>query len=66
MPSPTENAATETVDAIRLAVTSTALDHEILDVIRAILADGPATQPKDTRSVSRFLRAVKRTRRNRP
>jgi hypothetical protein len=58
---PEENAR-EVVDAIRLALEAAANDKTAVRVIRVILADGPPPQPRDTASVKRLLRAVKRTR----
>jgi hypothetical protein len=61
-----EALAREALDAIRLAIEAAADDDRAaVIVIRTILADGPPPQPNDTGSVSRLLRAVKRTRRAR-
>lgn len=53
---------TEAIAAIRLAVTGAATDRAAVLVIRAILADTPASDPLDTQSVHRFLEAVQRSR----
>jgi hypothetical protein len=54
--------AREVLDAIRLALEGAANDKTAVAVIRTIMADAPAPNRRDTRSVGRLLRAVKRTR----
>lgn len=57
-----EAKATEVLDAIRLTIEAAGSDRAAVMVIRTILADGPAPNPKGDASVHRLLRAIKRTR----